>query len=199
MRIAINIFYLILPTITFSQVDKKTIHKYQKGIYQEDTSFVYWLPYKENTKQLMVQGYLTNFSHKTLIANDFKMKNGTTICASRGGVVISVMEASNIGGLNDKENHWNYVLIQHEDSSTAIYGHLQQNGALVNIGDTVTQGQEIGLSGNTGYSAFPHLHFQVHNKEGAQIPVRFLTQYGKQYLRQLIQYKCLHQITNKRK
>jgi hypothetical protein len=187
----------ILPLALAAQADKKTIHKLQKGVYHEDTSFVYWLPYRENTKQLMVQGYLTHFSHKTLIANDFKIKSGTIICAARGGVVIDVMKESNIGGLNDKENHWNYVIIQHNDGSTAIYGHLQQHGALVNIGDSISQGQDIGLSGNTGYSAFPHLHFQVKNKEGEQIPVRFLTQFGKQYLRQLIKYRCTHKATLK--
>ncbi len=183
----------------FSQEYKTTVRKLQKGAVQEDTSYVYWLPYKENTNQLMVQGYLTKYSHQSLIANDFKMKMGTPICASRSGIVKSIEENSTIGGLKDKENHWNYVIIQHEDSSTAIYGHLKQDGALVNVGDTIAQGQEIGLSGNTGYSAFPHLHFQVHDKNGTQIPVRFLTQYGNQYLRQMKMYKCTHVPTTKKK
>jgi Peptidase family M23 len=197
MKILFVIFLFTLPLLAFSQNDRTIIRNLQKGKLQEDTSYVYWLPYKENTSQLMVQGYLTKYSHKTLVANDFKMKSGTAICASRAGVVFDVMESSNIGGLKDKENHWNYILILHEDSSTAIYGHLQQNGALVNVGDIVTQGQEIGLSGNTGYSAFPHLHFQVRNKEGMQIPVRFLTQHGKQYLRQLKHYECKHVASEK--
>ncbi len=47
------------------------------------------------------------------------------------------------------------------DGSIAYYWHLQKDGVLVNIGDTVQTGQWIGLSGNTGYSAFPHLHFEV--------------------------------------
>lgn len=38
----------------------------------------------------------------------------------------------------------------------------------MHVGDVVAQGQEIGISGNTGFSAFPHLHFQVRNKEGIQ-------------------------------
>jgi murein DD-endopeptidase MepM/ murein hydrolase activator NlpD len=199
MKILFFLFLINLPQLVFSQSERAVIRNLQKGKLQEDTSYVYWLPYQENTSQLMVQGYLTKYSHKTLVANDFKMKSGTTICASRAGVVVDVMEASNIGGLKDKENHWNYILIRHDDSSTAIYGHLQQNGAMVSIGDTVTQGQEIGVSGNTGYSAFPHLHFQVRNKEGIQIPVRFLTKHGKQYLRQLKLYECIHIETEKRK
>jgi murein DD-endopeptidase MepM/ murein hydrolase activator NlpD len=197
MKTFLFLFLLNAPIPVFSQSERTAIRNYQKGKLKEDTSYVYWLPYKENTSQLMVQGYFTKYSHKTLIANDFKMKNGTTICAARAGIVLDIMQSSNIGGLKDKENHWNYILITHDDGSTAIYGHIQQNGAKVNMGDTVTKGQEIGLSGNTGYSAFPHLHFQVRNKERMQIPVRFLTQYGKQYLRQLKLYKCLHKVSEK--
>jgi Peptidase family M23 len=183
---------LTLPQFLFAQSDRKEIRKYQKGALQEDTSFVYWLPYKEGSWQMMVQGYLTNYSHKTLVANDFKMKEGTIICAARAGIVLDVEESSNIGGLKDKENHWNYLLIMHADSSVAIYGHLKMNGSMVNKGDTILQGQEIAEAGNTGYSAFPHLHFQVTNKLGEQIAVRFLTKNGRQYLRQRGIYKCVH-------
>jgi murein DD-endopeptidase MepM/ murein hydrolase activator NlpD len=194
-----TLILFLLPLKLFAQSYRKEIRKYQNGKMQEDTSFVYWLPYKEGTKQWMVQGFLTSYSHKYLIANDFKMKMGTTICAARAGIVYDVEESSNIGGLKDKENHWNYILIIHEDSSVALYGHLKMNGALVAKGDSVTQGQAIAESGNTGYSAFPHLHFQVKDKNGVQIPVRFLTKNGRQYLRQRRFYKCLHNGKDKTK
>jgi murein DD-endopeptidase MepM/ murein hydrolase activator NlpD len=92
--------------------------------------------------------------------------------------------------LKDKENHWNYVMIMHNDSSTALYGHLQQNGLLVKLGDSVVVGQQIALSGNTGYSAFPHLHFTVYNNNGNQIPVRFKTAKGIGYLKQWRKYSA---------
>lgn len=192
MNIHLFILLTFIPLISNAQDNRKIIKELEKGKIKEDTSYIYWLPYKEGSKQLMIQGYLTTHSHRYLIANDFKMKSGTTICASRAGVVIDVMQESNTGGLKDKENHWNYIIIQHNDSSTAIYGHLKQNGALVKINDSIAQGQSIGISGNTGYSAFPHLHFQVYNKLGKQIPVRFLTIKGATYLKQRRIYKSIH-------
>ncbi|WP_419901400.1 M23 family metallopeptidase [Kiloniella sp.] len=58
------------------------------------------------------------------------------------------------------------------------YLHLKKNGVLVEIGERVERGQVIGLSGNTGYSTAPHLHFHV---SGSQVegdafrtfPIRF--------------------------
>ncbi len=42
------------------------------------------------------------------------------------------------------------------------YYHLAPQGSLVEVGDTVRRGQRIGLSGNTGHTAMPHLHFAVY-------------------------------------
>lgn len=58
----------------------------------------------------------------------------------------------------------NHISIRHADGSVAYYGHLL-NGTMLNVGDTIRKGQVIGLSGNTGYSAFPHLHFEVIGSE----------------------------------
>ena len=49
----------------------------------------------------------------------------------------------------------------HEDGTEAQYIHLTYNGALKNEGDNVNQGEIIALSGNTGKSSGPHLHFHV--------------------------------------
>lgn len=57
---------------------------------------------------------------------------------------------------------WNAVYIQHSDGSIAWYGHLK-NGSLTtkNIGDTVSQGEYLGVMGSSGVSTGPHLHFEV--------------------------------------
>ena len=96
---------------------------------------------------------------------DFKMIVGTTICAARDGVVNSLEESYTDGGLKDKwMNKGNYIVIAHDDGTYGGYWHLAQNGALVSEGDTIVQGQLIGKSGHTGYSAFPHLHFWVYDE-----------------------------------
>ena len=172
---------------------RSEVRRLQKGIDHEDTSYLYDLPYEEGKSYRMVQGYFSSFTHKERAALDFKMKRGSKICAARGGVVIRVKEDGNRGGLKRKfRAYGNYVIIQHADSSRAGYWHIQKDGALVNVGDTVLQGQPIALSGKTGYSAIPHLHFLVWtNKSGGwqQVPTRFQTSTGVKYLKGWKKYK----------
>ena len=87
-----------------------------------------------------LQGYFSSFSHKSRAALDFKMKHGTKVYAARAGVVIRLDEQHIKGGRNKKyRKDANLVVIQHEDGTKAGYWHLQQNGVLVNIGDTVSK------------------------------------------------------------
>ena len=164
----------------------------QKGIIKEDTSFVYTLPFEKTKKHLLVQGYFSRFSHKERAALDFKMKRGTPVCAARCGVVVRVKEDGNKGGWNKKfRPYGNVIVVEHVDGSRAGYWHLQYNGALVNVGDSVKQGQTIGLSGKTGYTLFPHLHFiawRFNNNQWQQVATRFKTSNGIRYLRPLKKY-----------
>lgn len=173
---------------------RKEIKLLQKGAIVDDTSFVYALPFENGKAHFLLQGYFGKYSHKERAALDFKMKSGTKILAARGGVVTRVKENGEKGGWNRKYRaDGNNIIIQHEDNSRSGYWHIQKNGALVNVGDTVKQGQQIGLSGNTGYTAFPHLHFIVwgSNERGQwqQAAVRFQTSKGIKYLRPWRWYK----------
>lgn len=167
----------------------------QKGKISEDTSYIYHLPYKKGTSHLLVQGYYSSFSHKNRAALDFKMKHGTPVLAAREGIVLRLKSDGNKGGLNKKyRKDGNYIIIEHPDKTRAGYWHLKQDGALVNAGDTIKQGQVIGLSGKTGYTALPHLHFLVWtNKHGQwqQVPTRFMTRRGAKYLKPLRSYRKL--------
>lgn len=170
---------------------KKEVIMLQKGKITEDTSYVYALPYEENKKYLIVQGYFGPFSHKNRAAIDFKMKKGSKIMAARDGVVIRARGDNTRGGWNKKNRSYaNYIVVQHEDGTRAGYWHLQKDGVFVQVGDSVKRGQLIGLSGKTGYAAFPHLHFMVWgNRSGqGQIGTRFNTNKGIKYLRPFRKY-----------
>jgi murein DD-endopeptidase MepM/ murein hydrolase activator NlpD len=172
---------------------RKEIKLLQKGVIKDDTSYVYALPYETGEKHKIVQGYFGPFSHRDRAALDFKMKRGTKITAAREGVVTRVKEDGDRGGWNKKYSRYgNNIIITHPDGSRAGYWHLQLNGALVNVGDTVKKGQVIALSGKTGYTAMPHLHFLVWtSKKGQwqQIATRFETSKGIKYLRGWKKYK----------
>ncbi|MBN8673696.1 MAG: M23 family metallopeptidase [Chitinophagales bacterium] len=166
---------------------RKEIKRLQKGTVKDDTSYVYALPYEAGTKHRIIQGYFGPFSHKERAALDFKMKRGTKILAAREGVVVRVKEDGDRGGWNKKYRPYgNNIVIQHTDGSRSGYWHLQFNGALVSVGDTVQKGQVIALSGKTGYTATPHLHFLVWRSSGGQwqqVATRFQTSKGIKYLR----------------
>lgn len=172
---------------------RKEVRLLQKGIVKDDTSYVYALPYKNTRSHLLVQGYFGIFSHKERAALDFKMKRGTAVVAARDGVVIRVKEDGLKGGWSKKyRTQGNNIVIQHGDNSRSGYWHLKKDGALVEVGDSVKQGQVIGLSGKTGYAAIPHLHFIVWKSSGGQwqqVPTRFSTSKGIKYLRPWRWYK----------
>lgn len=138
---------------------------YYPGNYQaeHDDNFAYALPYAAGEKYLMSQGYNGRFSHAGKNALDFTMPVGTEVIASRGGIITAIKEDSNRGcGNRDCLDLANLITIMHEDGSFADYVHLKKKGALVEVGDQVKRGDIIGLSGNTGFTSGPHLHFEVY-------------------------------------
>lgn len=90
---------------------------------------------------------------------------GTTVRASRGGQVIT---AGWLGG------YGNCVIIDHGDGVATRYGHLSE--VTVSVGQYVDQGEQIALSGNTGRSTGPHLHFEIRINGEAVDPLPYLYQ-----------------------
>jgi murein DD-endopeptidase MepM/ murein hydrolase activator NlpD len=184
MKYLLFTFLLLNWNLAQAQLTDTQIRNLKGGKVKPDNSFIYTLPFATGSKFLLIQAYNSKMSHTNELSLDFKMKKGSKVCAARDGVVTAVKKDSDIGGLNAKYmNDGNHIIITHTDGSTAMYWHLQKDGAIVNLGDTIKQGQLIGYSGNTGYTAFPHLHFQVQDKNGNDIATRFYTKKGIIYLR----------------
>jgi murein DD-endopeptidase MepM/ murein hydrolase activator NlpD len=145
-----------------------------------DDDHLYSLPYATGQTYRILQGYGSRFSHTGLeeFAIDFDMSVGTPVHAARGGVVARVVESNSKGCWEPGCGRYaNYVVVLHSDGTTGEYYHLVKNGALVEVGESVSQGQKIAYSGNTGHTTMPHLHFAVYratkNGDTQSIPVRF--------------------------
>lgn len=147
---------------------------------EHDDDHIYALPYASGKSYRVLQGYGSRFSHTGLeeFAIDFDMRIDTPVHAARGGVVARIEESNSEGCWEDGCGDFaNYVVILHDDGTTGEYYHLKENGVLLDVGDQVSQGQEIGRSGNTGHTTMPHLHFAVYraaeNGDTQSIPTRF--------------------------
>lgn len=158
----------------------------RNAVHNDD--HLYLLPYADGTSYRVLQGFGSKFSHRGTeqYAVDFKMKEGTAVHAARGGVVVRVEESNSKGCWEDGCGAYaNFIVVLHDDGTTGEYYHLQQNGALVEAGERVTAGQKIGLSGNTGHTALPHLHFAVYratnNARSQSLPISFLSSDGVVY------------------
>ena len=149
---------------------------------QHDDSHVYALPFASGESYPVSQGHHGAYSHTggDSFAIDFKMPEGSHVHAARDGVVVGSRDDSSVGGASKKfEWEANYILIRHDDGTLGHYVHLKKGGNRVKVGDTVKTGDFIGLSGNTGRTTGPHLHFAVFKaasgKSRQTIPVRFNT------------------------
>lgn len=99
---------------------------------------------------------------------DIPVREGTPVVASAAGQVLR-------RGYND--SYGNYVVISHPASETeTLYAHLSRIDDSVRRGSSVKRGERIGLSGNTGRSVGPHVHFEVRAAGGSAInPVLYMS------------------------
>jgi murein DD-endopeptidase MepM/ murein hydrolase activator NlpD len=95
---------------------------------------------------------------------DFGIPTGTKVLATLGGTVI---ETGNTDAVPGCLSYGKWILIEHGNGLSSLYGHL--SSVNVSTGQTVSTGQLIGHSGNTGYSTGPHLHFTVFASKGVQV------------------------------
>jgi murein DD-endopeptidase MepM/ murein hydrolase activator NlpD len=132
------------------------------GAYPPQESSPYVLPYEPGRSFVVGTGNCSG-GHPRFewdqYAYDFLMPIGTSVVAARDGEVTFVVERFANGTRISGEG--NRIEVTHADGTIAGYVHLTTNGALVEVGDRVKQGQIIGLSGDSGDSTAPHLHFHV--------------------------------------
>lgn len=142
---------------------------------QRPQGYRYPFPWKGGPFRLS-QGPNGRFSHfgpKGRYAMDIAMPEGTPIIAARGGVVVKT-ENQQAGRGGDASG--NFVRVQHDDGTQGVYLHLRQGSVSVKVGQRVVVGSPLGLSGNTGNSSGPHLHFVVQRATEAglvSIPYEF--------------------------
>ncbi|KRA85020.1 peptidase [Streptomyces sp. Root66D1] len=101
---------------------------------------------------------------------DFIASSGTTVRAVGAGTVVSAGWSGAYG---------NEIVIQHADGNYSQYAHL--SSLSVSAGQSVSGGQQIGLSGSTGNSTGPHLHFEIRTSPnyGSDVdPLAYLRQHG---------------------
>jgi murein DD-endopeptidase MepM/ murein hydrolase activator NlpD len=122
----------------------------------------YVLPYPPGVTYTMFQGNCSPppGGHQTTFAYDFDHAMGDPITAARAGRVTFTANnfpddgnAANAGG--------NSAWVLHDDGTIAAYFHMCQGCVMVSVNQDVVAGEILGLAGNSGASAGPHLHFQV--------------------------------------
>lgn len=92
----------------------------------------------------------------------------TQVIAAKAGTVIVSQSGSSYG---------NYVVVSHGTGNTTLYAHLSSRA--VSVGDVVAQGSVLGITGSTGNSTGPHLHFEI-TENGSRIdPLTYLKDYVK--------------------
>lgn len=112
----------------------------------------------------------SNWSSGSHSGIDFPVFTGTSVKSITSGTVVT----AGWGGA-----YGNQVVVKHADGRYSQYGHL--SSISVSVGQSVGAGQQIGLSGSTGNSTGPHLHFEVRTGPayGSDIdPVGYLAAHG---------------------
>ena len=131
------------------------------GPFPDWASSPYNLPYPAGHSYELRQSNCSGFGHVGFWKHgyDFIMPIGAVVTAARSGRVGWAKD----GCYDGDQNCTNLITLLHDDGEVTVYSHLTLEGVLVAEGQDVLQGDTIGLSGNTGYSTEPHLHFSLHH------------------------------------
>ncbi len=144
----------------------------------------FYLPLECGFSTTVTQGNNSGFSHDgdSAYAFDFSLGIGTPMVAMADGIVGYTYAGTQPGdpcydgGGPECITEANYVVVLHADATQTQYAHL--SAVLVEVGQSVTRGERVGLSGSTGYSTGPHAHVQRDDDCGyafcGSIPLEFV-------------------------
>lgn len=96
---------------------------------------------------------------------DLAVPEGNSVYASDNGKVIVAENSGN--------GYGNYIIIDHQNGYKTLYGHNSE--LCVAVGDIVAKGDKIALSGNTGNSTGPHVHFEIHVNDEKVDPQQYIS------------------------
>ncbi|WP_121667326.1 M23 family metallopeptidase [Mesonia aquimarina] len=153
-----------------------------KSLIHPKLDYPYRLPFKKGRKYEVSQSFNGKNSHhskKSKYAIDFQLNAGEKVYAARGGIVVKVIDWFTKQGGKELIHAANKIVILHDDGTMASYVHLDYKGSFVKEGQRINKGDKIGVSGLTGYTRGPHLHFVVRKENDIAIPVYFEGYMGK--------------------
>jgi len=161
-------------------------YSFRLGNYEAKNNFIYSLPFSPDLHFRVTQGYDGKLSHNgdLTFSIDWTMPLKTPIYSARKGIIAEIVDGFGEGKF-EKEylDKANYIFVLHEDGTIGNYAHLHAGSINLKVGDIVNTGDFLGLSGNSGYSSAPHLHFNIFVPNNGYsyktIPVKFKHYYNK--------------------
>jgi len=98
-----------------------------------------------------------------ILLRNFRVQDSgvTVVAAAAGHVALTHDGEPDRNAVLNSQNQWNVVQIAHPDGLTSVYGHLRRGSILVAPGQDVAAGAPLGQVGSSGFSNWPHLHFEV--------------------------------------
>ncbi|NKB90296.1 MAG: peptidoglycan DD-metalloendopeptidase family protein [Acidobacteria bacterium] len=108
--------------------------------------------------------YDGHLGYDTTVRSFAEKDVGVPVYAALNGLVIRTDDGhyDENGGVGAPSTMANYVVIDHGNQQVAYYWHLKNGSVVVQAGDEVVAGQQIGQTASSGFSNWPHLHFETH-------------------------------------
>ena len=126
------------------------------------TKNIYDLPFPPNTKVAFIvkenQAHTGSFKG----AVDFAVKLQTPVLAPLDGEVLEVVDSNDKFGITEEfAPYANFITIKHTNNEFSQLLHLEKGSSLVRAGEKVKKGNQIALTGNSGWMTNPHIHMFV--------------------------------------